>query len=235
MGMRQRRGPAAASYPPLRLVLLVCACVEPLCAEPEPRAPLDDFSFIAPYDDINPFTGERLFLLSSRAEPLVLTRAVGGARFAPFLLTTRATRSFVVTGQRMIPQWDLGGTATAHRSFVRLTAEAQGSKGWMTCHQPLTLPEWSATLELRASGASPHLYGDGLAIWLTKASDHIEGPVFACVRLLSTSGPCHTPSLALTALTRTGSRLACPQARGQVERPWSLLRHVSERGPLSSP
>ena len=61
MGMRQRRGPAAASYPPLRLVLLVCACVEPLCAEPEPRAPLDDFSFIAPYDDINPFTGERLF------------------------------------------------------------------------------------------------------------------------------------------------------------------------------
>ena len=91
----------------------------------------------------------------------------------------------------MIPQWDLGGTATAHRSFVRLTAEAQGSKGWMTCHQPLTLPEWSATLELRASGASPHLYGDGLAIWLTKASDHIEGPVFACVRLLSTSGPHH--------------------------------------------
>ena len=79
----------------------------------------------------------------------------------------------------MIPQWDLGGTATAHRSFVRLTAEAQGSKGWMTCHQPLVLAEWSATLELRASGASPHLYGDGLAIWLVKASDHIEGPVFA--------------------------------------------------------
>ena len=105
--------------------------------------------------------------------------AVGGAWFAHLLLTTRVPRSFVVTGQRMIPQWDLGGTATAHRSFVRLTAEAQGSKGWMTCHQPLTLPEWSATLELRASGASPHLYGDGLAIWLTKASDHIEGPVFA--------------------------------------------------------
>ena len=31
---------------------------------------------------------------------------------------------------------------------------------------------------LRASGTSPHLYGDGLAIWLVKASDHVEGPVF---------------------------------------------------------
>jgi len=82
------------------------------------------------------------------------------------------------TGQRQIANWDLGGTAVAHRSFVRLTAEAQGSKGWMTSQQPLSLSEWSAMMELRASGHSAHLYGDGLAIWLVKASDHIEGPVF---------------------------------------------------------
>merc|ERR1719440_1067833 len=82
------------------------------------------------------------------------------------------------TGQRQIANWDLGGTATAHRSFVRLTAESQGSKGWMTSHQPLTLNEWSAMLELRALGSNQQLYGDGLAIWLTKASEHIEGPVF---------------------------------------------------------
>jgi len=96
-----------------------------------------EYSFYAPYDDINPFTGAR-----------------------------------------QISQWDLGGTATAHRSFVRLTAEMQGSKGWLTSQQPFTMSEWSAMLELRASGNSPHLYGDGLAIWLVKAHDHIEGNVF---------------------------------------------------------
>jgi len=82
------------------------------------------------------------------------------------------------TGMRQIEKWDLGGTAVAHRSFVRLTAEAQGSKGWMVSQQPLTMPAWSAMLEIRASGQSPHLYGDGLAIWLTKTHEHVEGPVF---------------------------------------------------------
>lgn len=82
------------------------------------------------------------------------------------------------TGGRQINNFDLGGTAEAHRSFVRLTAESQGSKGWLMSQQPFTMTEWSAMLELRASGQSPHLYGDGLAIWLTKASEHIEGPVF---------------------------------------------------------
>uniref|UniRef100_A0A7S3AMB7 L-type lectin-like domain-containing protein n=1 Tax=Haptolina ericina TaxID=156174 RepID=A0A7S3AMB7_9EUKA len=33
-------------------------------------------------------------------------------------------------------------------------------------------------LEVRASGTSPHLYGDGLAIWLVTNPDHIEGDVF---------------------------------------------------------
>ena len=118
---------------PLRVLLLLLGCA---LGQP-PAKVLEEYSFRAPYTDINPFTG-----------------------------------------QRQIANWDLGGTATAHRSFVRLTAEAQGSKGWMTSHNPLTLTEWSAMLELRASGNSPHLYGDGMAIWLVKASDHIEGPVF---------------------------------------------------------
>ena len=98
---------------------------------------VSDFSFRPPFDNVNPFTG-----------------------------------------QRELDQWDVGGTALTHRSFVRLTAEAQGSKGWLISQQPFTLNEWSAMLELRASGSSQHLYGDGLAIWLVKAHDHIEGPVF---------------------------------------------------------
>ena len=97
-----------------------------------------EFSFAPPFEDINPYTG-----------------------------------------QRQINKWDLGGTAVAHKNFLRLTAEVQGSKGWAASQQPFTMSEWSVMLELRASGNSPHLYGDGLAFWLVKAHDHIEGPVFA--------------------------------------------------------
>jgi len=120
---------------PIELVLAALGVVRSAGPDISPHA--KEYSFYAPYDDINPFTGAR-----------------------------------------QISQWDLGGTATAHRSFVRLTAEMQGSKGWLTSQQPFTMSEWSAMLELRASGNSPHLYGDGLAIWLVKAHDHIEGNVF---------------------------------------------------------
>jgi len=126
---------SSAAWPPMRLAVVLSFALGVLCQAP--AKVLDEFSFRAPFTDVNPFTG-----------------------------------------QRQIANWDLGGSAVAHRSFVRLTAESQGSKGWLTSHQPLTLPEWTAMLELRASGNSPHLYGDGLAIWLTKAADHIEGPVF---------------------------------------------------------
>ena len=65
------------------------------------------------------------------------------------------------SGLRHIGGWEVGGSAEVHRSFVRLTAEKQGQKGWMVAHNPLQLKEWSAMLEIRASGTSPHLYGDG--------------------------------------------------------------------------
>ena len=108
------------------------------------------------------------------------------------------------TGMRQIANWDLGGTAVAHRSFVRLTAESQASKGWITSQQPFTMTEWSAMLELRASGASPHLYGDGLAIWLTKAADHIEGPGPSCHLFCPA---CRIARLACLAAGRTRRRV----------------------------
>jgi len=82
------------------------------------------------------------------------------------------------SGLRHIAGWEVGGSAEVHRSFVRLTAERQGQKGWLISHNPLQLKDWSALLEVRASGVSPHLYGDGLAIWLVQNPDHIEGDVF---------------------------------------------------------
>ena len=65
------------------------------------------------------------------------------------------------TGMRDLEYWEVGGTSTVHRNFVRLTGEKQGSKGWLAARQPLSAPAWSALLELRASGSGLHLYGDG--------------------------------------------------------------------------
>lgn len=136
MPLPRQQEPSRSSRPARRTAwrlalatTLTCACGQPTVSP--------EYSFRAPFEDINPFTG-----------------------------------------LRQINQWDLGGTAVAHRSFVRLTAEAQGSKGWMVSQTPLVMSEWSAMLEIRASGQSQHLYGDGLAIWIVKSHEHIEGPVF---------------------------------------------------------
>jgi len=84
----------------------------------------------------------------------------------------------VFTGFRTIDNWNAGGSAVVHRNFVRLTAERQGQKGWLSNRMPFSLPEWSLMMELRSSGSSPYLFGDGLAIWLTERSEVVEGPVF---------------------------------------------------------
>jgi len=82
------------------------------------------------------------------------------------------------TGMRLIDNWELGGSAVAHNGFVRLTAEKQSQKGWMWNRHAMNAPEWSITMELRATGESQYLFGDGLAVWLTTSYDVVEGPVF---------------------------------------------------------
>jgi len=107
-------------------------------SSPVQHAPvLDKYSFQAPFDEVNEFTG-----------------------------------------LRMVDDWDAGGSATPHRHFVRITPEKQGVKGWITNRHLFSLPEWSLSMELRASGSSPYLFGDGLAIWLVESYEFIEGPVF---------------------------------------------------------
>ena len=65
------------------------------------------------------------------------------------------------TGMRDLTAFEVGGSAVVHRNFLRLTGERQSQKGWVASRTPLAAPEWSALLELRASGTSMHLYGDG--------------------------------------------------------------------------
>jgi hypothetical protein len=64
-------------------------------------------------------------------------------------------------GNRAVENWDTGGSAQVHRSFIRLTAEKQGQKGWITNRHLFSETEWSIVMELRASGTSPFLFGDG--------------------------------------------------------------------------
>ena len=65
------------------------------------------------------------------------------------------------SGMRTIMEWDAGGSAVIHRGFVRLTAEKQAQKGWLVNRNVFTEREWSLTMELRATGVSPFLFGDG--------------------------------------------------------------------------
>ena len=70
---------------------------------------------------------------------------------------------------RDLEDWEVGGSAMVHRNFVRLTGEKQSQKGWLAARAPMSATEWSALLELRASGNSMHLYGDGAQSALSQA------------------------------------------------------------------
>ena len=130
-----------------------------------------------------------LLLGGWRAQPPAAARPASGAPHsvpAPALNPVVEAQSFRApftavnpfSGTHQLEHWEAGGSAVVHKNFIRLTGEKQSQKGWVTSRTPLALSEWSALLELRASGHSPHLYGDGLAIWLVSNPDHVEGNVF---------------------------------------------------------
>ena len=93
-----------------------------------------------------------------------------------FLAPFTNTNAF--TGMRSVEDWDIGGSAKVHESFVRVTAEKQGSKGWITNRNVFTENEWSLVMELRATGQEPYLFGDGA---------RADAPRTARVRAPSTS------------------------------------------------
>lgn len=99
---------------------------------------------------------------TSRTRPLVLAAgcfaaAAAQAPGAPimkhsFMAPFEAVNDF--TGMRVISDWELGGSAVAHRGFVRLTAEKQSQKGWIANRNSFEGGEWSLAMELRATGES---------------------------------------------------------------------------------
>jgi len=74
--------------------------------------------------------------------------------------------------------WDFGADAYVNSNkYVRLTRDKQSEMGWLWSRFPLTAANFIIELEFKISGSAGHLYGDGIALWLT--SERAEpGPVF---------------------------------------------------------
>ncbi|KAI0774836.1 legume-like lectin [Trametes elegans] len=74
--------------------------------------------------------------------------------------------------------WDFGGDAYVNTNkHIRLTREVPSQMGWLWSRVPLTASNFVIEVEFKIAGEASHLYGDGLAIWVTK--DRAQpGPVF---------------------------------------------------------
>ncbi|KIP03716.1 hypothetical protein PHLGIDRAFT_110493 [Phlebiopsis gigantea 11061_1 CR5-6] len=77
--------------------------------------------------------------------------------------------------------WDFGAdTIINTNKHVRLTRNKASQMGWLWSRLPLTAANWILEVEFKISGESSHLFGDGMAIWLTTARTQ-PGPVFGSI------------------------------------------------------
>ncbi|KAF8306704.1 concanavalin A-like lectin/glucanase [Clavulina sp. PMI_390] len=60
---------------------------------------------------------------------------------------------------------------------IRLTQDRPSETGWLWSRLPLTTANFQIDVEFKISGASSHLAGDGMAVWLTSRRAQ-SGPVF---------------------------------------------------------
>ncbi|PIL33646.1 transporter [Ganoderma sinense ZZ0214-1] len=74
--------------------------------------------------------------------------------------------------------WDFGADAYVNTNkHIRLTRDKPSQMGWLWSRVPLTASNFVLELEFKISGDNNHLFGDGMAIWITK--DRAQpGPVF---------------------------------------------------------
>ncbi|TFK74705.1 hypothetical protein BDN72DRAFT_833239 [Pluteus cervinus] len=74
--------------------------------------------------------------------------------------------------------WDFGADSYVNTNkHVRLTRAAASQMGWLWSRLAITATNFVVEVEFKITGESSHLFGDGLAVWLTK--DRAQpGPVF---------------------------------------------------------
>jgi len=74
--------------------------------------------------------------------------------------------------------WDFGADAYVNTNkHIRLTQNKPSQMGWLWSRMPLTAQNWQVEVEFKISGKQGHLYGDGMALWLTTERAK-PGPVF---------------------------------------------------------
>lgn len=77
--------------------------------------------------------------------------------------------------------WDFGADAIINTNkHVRLTRNKPSQMGWLWSRLPLTAANWILEVEFKISGESSHLFGDGMAFWLTTGRAQ-PGPVFGSI------------------------------------------------------
>lgn len=77
--------------------------------------------------------------------------------------------------------WDFGAdTYINTNKHVRLTRPAPSQMGWLWSRLPMTSSNLVIEVEFKVSGESSHLYGDGMALWISKERAK-AGPIFGSV------------------------------------------------------
>ncbi|KDQ13940.1 hypothetical protein BOTBODRAFT_33062 [Botryobasidium botryosum FD-172 SS1] len=64
--------------------------------------------------------------------------------------------------------------------YIRLTRDKASQTGWLWSVLPIGVSHYQIEVEFKISGAGSHLFGDGMAIWLTTKRAEV-GPVFGSI------------------------------------------------------
>ena len=82
------------------------------------------------------------------------------------------------SGARMVgPSWKTAGTTVVNKNFIRLTPDRQSKKGSLWSKRALGVDSFSTILQFRISGQGKNFFGDGIAMWITQNSYHMDGIV----------------------------------------------------------
>ena len=81
-----------------------------------------------------------------------------------------------VAGNRLIGNsWKAAGTTVVNKNFIRLTPDRQSKKGSVWSKKSLGVASFSTILQFRISGQGKTFFGDGIALWITQNSYHVDG------------------------------------------------------------
>lgn len=81
-----------------------------------------------------------------------------------------------VAGTRLVGStWKTSGTTVVNKNFVRLTPDRQSKKGSVWSKRALGVSSFSTILQFRISGQGKNFFGDGIALWITQNSYHMDG------------------------------------------------------------